>query len=381
MIDDMVSESGGFFSTRDADSEGEEGLFYVWTPEQVSDLLADDNYELFAARFGLDGPANFEGKWHLSVRQSIETLAKENGKTPAEVCSSIDNARRILLSERATRVHPDRDEKQLTSWNALAIRGFAIAGRALERPDLIDKAVAAVDFIAAEVMVDGRLLASHKDGVSRLPAYLDDHAFLLDALLELLQSRWHTRYMSFAIELAELLLQRFYDATDGGFYFTADDHEKLMHRPKPYADDATPSGNGIAACALQRLGFILGETRYLDAAEKTLRSAWRSIVEFPHGHVSLITALEEFIHHPEVIVIRGAADEIARWQESAAKLYAPRRLVFAIDSATKDLPGALAERSPHDGKTVAYRCVGTHCSLPLGSWEALAAELSESRTS
>ncbi len=380
MLDDMVAENGGFFSTRDADSEGEEGLFYVWTPEQVKALLPDDSYELFARRFGLDQGANFEGQWHLSVRQSIEDLAKDSGKTATEISSSIDNARQVLLRERATRVHPDRDEKQLTSWNALAIRGFAIAGRVLERPDLVDKAAAAVDFIAAEMMLDGRLLASHKDGVSRLPAYLDDHAFLLDALLELTQSRWNTGHMLFAIELADLLLQRFHDSTGGGFYFTADDHERLMHRPKPYADDATPSGNGIAAYALQRLGFILGETRYLDAAEKTLRSAWRAIDEFPHGHVSLVTALEEYTRHPEVIVIRGVADEIARWRDSAAKLYAPRRMVFAIDSASQDLPGALAERRPIDGKTVAYRCVGTHCSLPLNSWEALAAEMSESRS-
>ncbi len=379
MLDDMVSASGGFFSTRDADSQGEEGLFYVWTPEQVKALLSDDAYGLFASRFGLDSGANFEGKWHLTVRQSIEDLAKSSDKTSAQVSAIIDNARQILLGERAKRVHPDRDEKQLTSWNALAIRGFAIAGRALERTDLIDKAVAAVDFIAAEMMVDGRLLASYKDGVARLPAYLDDHAFLLDALLELLQSQWHSRHMLFAIELAELLLQRFYDSSGGGFYFTADDHEQLMHRPKPYADDATPSGNGIAAFALQRLGFILGETRYLDAAEKTLRSAWKAIDEFPHGHVSLVTALEEYINHPEIIIIRGAADEIARWQNSAAKLYAPRRLVFAIDAACEDLPGALAERLSIDGKTVAYRCVGTHCSLPLNSWEALAAELLESR--
>jgi hypothetical protein len=229
-----------------------------------------------------------------------------------------------------------------------------------------------------EMMADGRLLAAHKDGTSRLPAYLDDHAFLLDALLEQLQARWNTTHMAFAMHLAELLLEHFFDGADGGFYFTADDHEQLMHRPKPYADDATPSGNGIAAFALQRLGFILGKTRYLDAAEKTLRSSWKAMDEYPHGHVSLLTVLEEYSNHPEVIVIRGPAAEIVRWQDAAAKLYAPRRLVFAIDADADDLPGALAERVPVAGETVAYRCLGTHCSLPLGSWEALAAELSES---
>jgi uncharacterized protein YyaL (SSP411 family) len=379
MQDDMVSENGGFYSTRDADSEGEEGVFYTWTPEQVKALLADDAYEVFASRFGLKGDANFEGKWHLSVRESIEDMVKSTGDAVSAVVSTIDDARQVLLREREKRVHPDRDEKQLTSWNALAIRGFAIAGRVLDRPDLIDQAAAAIDFISSEMMVNGRLLASYKDGESRLPAYLDDHAFLLDALLELLQSRWSSSHMAFAIDLAELLLKHFYDTANGGFYFTADDHEQLMHRPKPYADDATPSGNGIAVFALQRLGFILGETRYLDAAEKTLRSAWRAMDEYPHGHVSLLTALEEYTRHPEVIVIRGASAEIASWRGSAAKMYAPRRLVFAIDADMDELPGALAERVPLAGETIAYRCVGTHCSLPLNSWEALAAEMSESQ--
>jgi uncharacterized protein YyaL (SSP411 family) len=379
MQDDMVSENGGFYSTRDADSEGEEGVFYTWTPEQVKALLPDDAYELFASRFGLLGDANFEGKWHLSVRESIEDMVRRTGNADSAIVSTIDDARQILRLEREKRVHPDRDEKQLTSWNALAIRGFAIAGRVLDRPDLVDQAAAAVDFISGEMVVNGRLLASYKDGESRLPAYLDDHAFLLDALLELLQSRWNSSHMAFAIDLAELLLKHFYDTANGGFYFTADDHEQLMHRPKPYADDATPSGNGIAVFALQRLGFILGETRYLDAAEKTLRSAWRAMDEYPHGHVSLLTALEEYTRHPEVIIIRGASAEIARWRGSAAKLYAPRRLVFAIDADMNELPGALAERVPLAGETIAYRCVGTHCSLPLNSWEALASEMSESQ--
>ena len=151
-----------------------------------------------------------------------------------------------------------------------------------------------------------------------------------------------------------------------------------MHRPKTLADEAIPSGNGVAAFALQRMGFLLGETRYLDAAEKTLKYAWKAMLDFPHGHVSLLTALEEYLHHPEMIIIRGDVDEINRWRDSAAKLYSPRRLVFAIGKDVEGLPGALAERKPIDDQTVAYRCVGSHCSLPLTSWEALAAEISES---
>jgi uncharacterized protein YyaL (SSP411 family) len=378
MLADMEAPDGGFYSTRDADSEGEEGLFYVWTPEEVQNLVTVEQYELLAPYFGLNAEANFEGKWHLTVRETIGDIASSSGKPESDVTDLINSARATLLKVRGKRIAPGRDEKQLTSWNALAIRGFAVAGRALERDDLIDSAAKATDFIQNKLMRDGRLLASYKDGDARFPAYLDDHAFLLDALLELLQARWNTAHLEFAIELAELLLEHFYDVDTGGFFFTADDHEKLMHRPKPLSDEATPSGNGVAAFALQRLGFLLGETRYMDAAEKTLGNSWAAMDEYPHGHVTMITALEEFLYHPEIIIIRGDEQEIGNWRASAAKLYAPRRLVFAIPADKKELPGALAERKPQDGETIAYRCVGTHCSLPLTSWEALAVELRES---
>jgi len=379
ILADMQSPNGGFYSTRDADSEGEEGLYYVWTPEEVQALLSGEQYEVFARHFGLNAEANFEGKWHLTVRETEKAIAEDCSMTEQAVAELINAARATLLKVRAKRVAPGRDEKQLTSWNALMIRGLAIAGLALGRNDLIESAGNSADFIRKNMMVNGRLLASFKDGQAKFPAYLDDHAFLLDALLELLQADWNNSYLGFAIELADLLLDHFYDPGKGGFFFTADDHETLMHRPKPLADEAVPSGNGIAAFALQRLGFLLGDTRYLDAAEKTLRNAWRAIDEYPHGHVSLLNALEEYLHHPEIIIIRGDAEEISRWRDSAAMIYAPRRLVFAIGSDTEGLPGSLAERKPVPDETIAYRCVGSHCSLPISSWQALAAELSETK--
>jgi uncharacterized protein YyaL (SSP411 family) len=280
-----------------------------------------------------------------------------------------------LLTERAGRVPPLRDEKQLTSWNALAIRGLAIAGSALERPELIDAASKALDFIRGTVFIDGRLFASYKDGQARFPAYLDDHAFLIDAILELTQARWNSDHLAFAIELAELLLAHFEDKESGGFFFTADDHEELMHRSKTLADEAMPSGNGVAALALQRLGHLLGETRYIDAAERTLRAAWQALREYPHGHVTLLSALDEHLEPPEIVIIRGGAEESAGWRNGVRKLFAPRRLVFAIDSAEADLPGLLAERKPFNSETIAYRCLGTHCELPVTSWEELAANL------
>ena len=377
MMSDMRSPDGSFYSTRDADSEGEEGKFYVWSVDELRSLLTADEYAIVARHFGLNAPPNFEGHWHLSVHETLDSIAgsPDGGPSPGGQC--LDSAKAKLLAARSARIWPGRDEKQLTSWNALAIRGLAIAGRSLGRTDLTVAASRAADFVRERLTRDGRLLASYKDGRARFAAYLDDHAFLLDALLELLQSDWQERHLDFAIELAEQMLRHFFDARNGGFYFTADDHEVLIDRPKPLADEAIPAGNGIAALALQRLGFLLGESRYLSATEKTLQYAWQAMLEYPHGHVSLITALEEYLAHPEIIVIRGEGDDIGRWRDSAAKLYAPRRLVFAIDRETSRLPGALANRRPVPGQTVAYRCVGSHCSLPLSSFEALTAALRE----
>ena len=364
MLADMYSPQGGFYSSRDADSEGEEGKFYVWTPDEVAALLEPGIYELFARKYGLDKEANFEGKWHLTVREDVDD--------PGDV---IDNARLRLLEVRSGRIAPGRDEKQLTSWNALAVRGLAIAGRVLDRVDLIDAAESALKAIRQNVFQNDRLLASYKDGEARFPAYLDDHAFLLGALLEQLQSRWDTANLEFAMQLADLLLEHFEDKQGGGFYFTADDHETLMLRPKPLADDAMPSGNGIAAFALQRLGHLVGDAKYTEAAEQALRCAWKAMDEYPHGHVTLLTALEEYVTPPEIIVVRGANEKINRWRDSAAKLYAPSRLIFAIGANEQNLPGLLAERKAIPGETVAYRCIGTHCELPVTTWEALASRL------
>ena len=360
MLADMRSPDGGFYSSRDADSEGEEGKYYVWTPDEAGALLDDEQFGLVARKFGLDKDANFEGKWHLTVREAVDDPELK-----------IEEALKLLLAERETRVPPGRDDKQLTSWNALAIRGMANAGRVLERDDLIDAAESACEFIHENLVVDGRLLASYKDGQARFPAYLDDHAFLVEAILELLQSRWSRRHLDFAITLADLMLEHFEDTESGGFFFTADDHETLMHRPKPFADDAIPSGNGIAALALQRLGHVLGEQRYIDAAEKALRSAWKAMDEYPHGHVTLITALEEYLEPPEIVVVRGDDADIAEWRDQLAKIYAPSRVLLAIGRNEEALPGLLAERKPLGGETVAYRCIGTHCELPVTSLKKL----------
>lgn len=251
------------------------------------------------------------------------------------------------------------------------IKGMAIAGRRLQRSDFIDSAQQALDFIRNTLYKDGRLLATYKDSQARLMAYLDDYVFLIDAILELLQCRWRNEDLLFAIELAEVVLDKFSDQDNGGFYFTASDHEQLYHRPKPYADESIPAGNGIAAYALQRLGHLIGEHRYIQAAEQTLCAAWPSISQIPYGHCAMLLALEEYLYPPETIVIRGKANELSNWQQQCLASYSPRRQCYAIGNDFTELPGLLSERKAVEG-TVAYVCSGTQCQPPVSTAAELA---------
>jgi uncharacterized protein YyaL (SSP411 family) len=361
---DMEHPDGGFYSTLDADSEGHEGKFYVWTPDEVRGHLDERGYAVLARRFGLDREANFEGSWHLHSYESLARVAELAGLSEPEAEAALDTARARLLAVRNERTWPGRDDKILTSWNGLAIGGLAAAARALGRDDCVESAERAVDFLRNHCWHDGRLLAVHKDGRSRFPAYLDDHAFLAWGLLELLQARWHGPWLEWATELADAMLEHFEDREAGGFYFTADDHESLILRPKTFGDDATPSGNGVAARVMLRLGYLLAEPRYLDAAERTLRSSWSLIERYPHAHMGLLLALDEYTSPPPVVVIRGETTDVAGWRAELDKLFDPRRMVLAIPSTASSLPPAVADKRPGDG-VVAYLCRGTTCSPPL----------------
>ena len=361
---EMRAPDGAFYSTLDADSEGHEGKFYVWDRKEVEALLTPGEYAAFARRFGLDREPNFEGTWHLHCFASVEQVAEEQGLTPAAAAGIIDAARARLLAVRNGRVWPGRDDKVLTAWNGLMIRGLAVAARALDRPLFAAAGTGAVDFLREHCVVDGELQASWKDGRARFPAYLDDHAFLLDGVLELLQARWRSEDLDFARWLAEALLERFEDRERGGFWFTAEGKDPPLQRPKGFADEATPSGNGVAALALARLGWLLGETRYLDAAERTLRGGWASVNRAPSAHAMMLTALEEYLDPPQVVILRGEAPDVAAWSGALAPLYAPRRLVLAIPSDAAGLPAALAAKAPRS-TTVAYLCEGPACSEPI----------------
>jgi hypothetical protein len=373
VLREMQASEGGYYATLDADSEGEEGRFYAWDAEEARRVVGEEAWPVVSRHFGLDRPPNFESHWHLRVAAPLSDLARETSRPAGELRGIVDAARARLLEARARRVRPGRDEKILAGWNGLMIRGMVIAARVLGEPEFADSAVRAVRFIRANLWRDGRLLASFKDGRATLPAYLDDHAFLIDGLVELAQTRFDAATLRFAQELAELLLAHFEDRDAGGFYFTADDHEPLIHRPKPFSDDSAPAGNGIAARALLRAGYLLGETRYIDAAERTLRAGWDAMRRYPSGHASLITALDEYLHPVETVIVRGDTSAVDTWRKALAG-YAPRRLVLYISADAAGLPPALAAKSARDA-AVAYVCRGMACKAPIASIDALMQEL------
>ncbi len=355
---EMQSPDGGYTSSLDADSEGEEGKYYVWDRSEIGQLLTPQESALAARRWGFDGAPNFENRhWHAKVAAAVS----------ADDMPLLDSARQKLFAARETRVRPSCDDKVLASWNALMIEGMAHAARVFGRGEWLASAQRAMDFVRRTMWQDKRLLATARNGRAHLDAYLDDHAFLLAALLELMQAEFRRDDLDFAIELADTLLARFEDRAAGGFFFTAEDHEVLIHRPKSGHDNATPAGNGIAAFALQRLGHLLGEARYLTAAEKTLRLFWPQISHAPAGFGSLLHALEETLTPPEIIILRGPADAMAEWRR---KLGAdPRRLVLSLPNGTQALPAVLAK--PESDHVNAWVCRGVTCFEPTENLNSL----------
>ena len=355
---EMQAADGGYYSSLDADSEGEEGKYYVWDRSEVERLLTPQESALALRRWGFDGPPNFENRhWHAKISGSLDD---------AEI-PLLAAAREKLFAARETRIRPGRDDKVLTSWNAMMIEGMAHAARVFGKNEWLVSAQGAMDCIRNTMWKDGRLLATARNGRAHLDAYLDDHAFLLAALLELMQAEFRAKDLAFAIELADTLLARFEDPEAGGFFFTAHDHEVLIHRPKTGHDNATPAGNGVAAFALQRLGHLLGESRYLAAAEKTLQLFWPQISRSPGGCGSLLRALEEALVPPAIIILKGPADEMANWCRTLGA--APRRLVLALPKGIAGLPATLDK--PESDHVNAWVCQGVTCLAPTAKLEDL----------
>ncbi len=363
LLREMRSPEGGFYSALDADSEHEEGKFYAWGREEARGLMTPEEWRVAEACLGFDRTPNFEGAaWHPAQVRSVEEVARAVGMSGEQAARCLQSAKAKLFAAREPRVRPGRDEKVLTAWNALAIKGLARAGRVFGRAEWIEAAALAADFLREGLWRDGRLLAVYTGGKARHPAYLDDYAYFLDALLELLQTEFRPAWLALAQELADALLRRFEDGAGGGFYFTAHDHEVLLARLKPAFDNALPAGNGVALQALQRLGHVLGESRYLEAVERGVRGFAGEIDRHPAGCLALLAALDEWLEAPRVAVLRGPADGVAAWAANLGRDYLPRCLALPLPNGTAGLPTALAH--PEPAVVNAWVCESVKC-LPV----------------
>ena len=371
---EMQSPAGGYYASLDADSEHEEGKFYVWQRDEIRALLSGQEYAIVEPYYGLDSTPNFEHHaWNLRVTRPLSQIARHLNISADQASMLLAAARGMLLAARAQRIRPGRDEKILGSWNGLMIAGMAKAARVFGRDDWRHSAQRALDFVRATLWQDGKLYATHKDGKTHLNAYLDDHAFLLNATLELLQTEFRSADLSFAVQLADALLERFEDQENGGFYFTSHDHELLIQRNKIGQDNATPSGNGSAAQGLSRLAELTGDSRYAEAAQRCLKLFIPAMQQAPSVYSSLCSALDVALQPPSMLVLCGAQKETAAWKAAVAGNYRPELMVIAVTGNEADLPAPL--KKPSAPTTTAWLCRGTQCLPPIYGLDELLTEL------
>jgi hypothetical protein len=372
---EMTHPAGGFYSALDADSEGEEGKFYLWTKKEIREILNDSAYiGAFCEYYGVTEGGNFEFKNILNVRSSLEGMAKRAGKAPEEIKKMIDDASAKLLTEREKRIRPGRDEKVLTSWNGLMISGFAKGYAVTGDERYLQAAKNAVNFIETGLASpEGRLKRTFKNGQSKLNAYLDDYAFYAGALLDLFAVESRPEYLEKTMKYTDFMLTHFWDEKEGNLFFTSDDHEQLIVRTKNFYDLAIPSGNSVAASNLLRLYHYTQNSDYLDRATRIMKSGARPAAENPFGFGQLLAAMYLYVKKPvEVTVIEKG--EMSRWLN---RTFLPDGITATVER--KDLP-ALEEfaffkgRNAEGGET-AFVCRNFTCSLSIKSQQELARQL------
>jgi uncharacterized protein YyaL (SSP411 family) len=383
LLREMRGPEGGFFSALDADSEGEEGRYYVWTPAQVREAVADAGLPDSVAdsaieHYGVTDEGNFEGASVLYLPAGADAARRFMDQDGAKnAANEVDEARRALLAAREKRVRPGLDDKRLASWNALMVTALADAGAVLGRDDYLDAARTCAKFLL-ETMRDGegrRLLRTYKDGgPARLNAYLEDHAFLLEALLVLYEATFEASWFEQARELADTMLARFGDGERGGFFSTASDHEELIARRKEATDHPIPSGNSSAALGLLRLAALNGERSYEERAEGVFRLFGVAATRHPDGFAHMLQALDFHLSPTrEVALVGEPLDELAGVVRSRFRPH----LVLAGGPGGGTVPELLRDRTPVSGAPAAYVCEGFACRAPTTDPAELAAQLGD----
>jgi len=373
--------AGGFYSTQDADSEGEEGKFFIWTPDEIRELLGQEA-DAFMAAYGVTGRGNAStGSAHGFEGQNILELVGDVGQR-----AKLAEARRTLFDAREQRVHPGRDEKVLTSWNGLMLAAFAEAAQALDRDDYRQVAERNAAFLLRKLCnAEGRLWHTWKGGMAKINGYLEDYTHFIEGLLELYQTTFEPRWYQAARELAEVMIEHF-GASDGsteltevgGFFDTSDDHEMLITRPRELQDNAVPSGNAMAAFVLLRLAGLASEPRYAELAHAALGPMQPLLAKYPLGFAHWLIALDYALSHPREIAIVGnpEASDTRTLLDVCTTGYRPHQIVAlgASDAETSAVP-LLQDRSQIDGRAIAYVCVDFACRAPVTDPEALQALL------
>ena len=377
LLREMRDPAGGFYSSTDADSEGHEGKYFVWTAGEIDAALAEDA-ELFAEAYGVTPEGNFEGKPILHMARAPQAIAAGRGVPVEEIETTLAAARLILREIRNRRVKPGLDDKVLTAWNGMALAALADASRIFERADYLSAARANAGFILREMQTpEGRLLRTWRRGRAKLNAYLEDYACFIDGLLSLYEADFDPRWFTEARRLADVMIAHFSDSA-GGFFDTSDDHETLPVRPKGLQDNATPSGNAMAATVLLRLGAFTGEARYRDLAEGALRMIQPLQATYPTAFAQWLSALDFALGRPKEIAIVGdpAGADTRALLRVVRDAYRPN-LVVAVGSAGDGTTvPLLAGRKATDGMATAYVCENFTCQMPVTDPEALAGQLS-----
>jgi hypothetical protein len=383
LLREMRHPDGGFYSTQDADSEGHEGAFFVWTPDEIERVLGPEDSKLFGRAYGLTAGGNFEGKTILHVVLRDDALAVEFHRPVEEVRARLADSRRKLFEARETRVKPFRDEKVLTSWNGLAIAALARAGAVLDEPRYAEAAERAAAFLSHALWKDGRLLRSWKDGAAKLNGYLDDYAFLANALIDLYEATGATRHLDWARELTDAILDKFWAKDGRGFYVTSHDHEALVTRPLSGADQSIPSGASEAVYALLRLAAYQQVPAYRDLAQHVFTLSGRAMEDNPFGYANLLGALDLYHEGATDVVLIGpvAHPETLALRRAFHTVYLPNRTLTVIDPAQTDgpaVPEPARGKTMLDGRPSAYVCRRMTCSAPVTDPAALRTLLAES---
>ena len=385
VLREMTDSSGGFYSAQDADSEGVEGKFFVWTPDEIRAVLGDADSEVFSSYYGVTPNGNFEGENILNIRQDPEAFAEAHDLTQEQLDEIISRSSKALLDVREQRIHPMRDDKVLASWNGLMLRSFAEAAAALGRADYLEAAVKNAGFLVGTMKSQGRLLRTYRDGQAKLLGYLEDYSFVVDGLLALYEATFDIRWLDEAVTLSDSMIELFWDEGIGGFYDTGSDHETLVVRPRDVFDNAQPCGGSVASGALLKLAVFTGNSDYNAKASVPLRSLHQAMSQSPGGTGHWLNALDFYVSPPKEIAVIGPRNDPATQAllDTVFSRFLPNKVVMGTETprsageieGTPDFP-LLQDRIMVGGLPSAYVCENYTCQLPVTDPDALAEQLS-----